>query len=112
MATPSPVTPSAPPSVGKVESEMVCTKCKKPVTLSNSKPTGRNPLYRIGNDCATNKRNMERKVAKRESTDALKVWWKKLQKNPVEEEAWYVKMAAKSPHSTFSDEEIMQVTEQ
>lgn len=83
-------------------------KCMEPTTLKESKPTGRNPKHRIDGMCATNKRNMERKVKRRAATDPLVSWWKKLPDDSAKEVRWYKKMKHnKLKHERMSDEQIM-----
>ncbi|CAK0808218.1 unnamed protein product, partial [Prorocentrum cordatum] len=76
-------------------SNYTCVKC------------GRNQNVRIDPTCASNKRNMERKVKKKDPNDKLCKWWKELQKYPKREQAWYKKMKAKDKHSQMSEDHIM-----
>ena len=62
---------------------------------------------RIDHKCASNKRSMERRVAKKGPTDVLSKWWKDLPKTPDKEMAWYKKMKAKEKYSHMSDDQIM-----
>ena len=86
---------------------LLCTKRKQPVTIANSKPTGRNALLRIGTNCAGAKKMMERRLQGRPEKDPLKAWWKELQRKPDELAKWYCNMKIKQAYAKMSNEEIM-----
>ena len=97
---------------GSSSCDPVCTKCKMSTTIAISKPSGRNVMLRIVNDCATDKRNMERKVKSRADGDPLKTWWADLIKDDERSVVWYRKQKTKVRSSKQNDEELMQIDEE
>lgn len=92
--------------------ELSCQKCGDQCAIKDSKATGRNPHLRIETNCSTNKRNMERKVQKRDSKDPLSKWWKGLSDDPEKEKRWYQRMKTKLKNAKMSDQQIMAETEE
>ena len=56
-----------------------CKQCFDVCNIVGSKAVGKDPLVRIEDVCVVNRRNMERRVARREDQrDPLRLFWKAL----------------------------------
>ena len=102
-----------PPSVqpGPSQTTYLCTYCQHPCKLEGSKAASTIDLTkRYETVCLTNKRNIERRVKSRLSTDALVIWWKNLLKNSEMLAQWLRKMKKKDAHSRVTDEEHFTMT--
>ena len=66
----------------------MCRQCQEGCQISGSKPAGANPSVRIELVCLANKRNMERRVAKRPANDPLKQFWNSVAGDPDKLANW------------------------
>ena len=56
-----------------------CKQCFDVCNIVGSKPVGKDPLVRLEDVCVINRRNMERRVARRDDPrDQLRLFWKAL----------------------------------
>ena len=88
--------------------EYYCRICEETCELGKSKPaSSKDPHVRVETVCATNKRNMERRVKQREKGDTLKTWWNGIIRDPKKLAMWARRMKRRGAYSRMTDEELM-----
>ena len=96
----------APPATPKTS----CKQCFEDCTLVGSKAAGRDPNIRIEDICANNRRNIEKRVQRRDEKDPLKIFWKALVNDKAKLAAWSRKMKHKRKYE-HGDDVTMEVVE-